>query len=305
MLIREKMMTTSFSPAEQQLVNFVLSQTQRLSSMTVQQLANENFVHPSTLIRVAKKLGYSGWVQLKEDYLKEEDYLSGHFQEVDANLPFSVTDGIMTIAKKMAALELSTIEDTLALVDHDQLNTAKQLLLQAEHIKIFGSNANRLISQDFALKMNRIGKMVTHNASGEGPYEAYNLPDNSCGLLISYTGENTGLVQVARILKQRQIPVIVITSIGENTLADIGDSCLRLTTRERLYSKIGNFSINKSVCYLLDLLYSCVFADNYPHNLNHLIEMGEQIDKRKTSSAVMTEGPVEKVVQFKDSFRPN
>ncbi|MFY1068395.1 MurR/RpiR family transcriptional regulator [Enterococcus sp. AD013-P3] len=305
MLIREKMMTTAFSPAEQQLVDFILSEAQRLSAMTVQQLADENYVHPSTLIRVAKKLGYSGWLELKEAYLREDHYLNGYFQQVDANLPFAAGDGITTIAKKMAALEISTIEDTLSLVDHDQLNTAKQLLLQAEHIKIFGSNANRLISQDFALKMNRIGKMVTHTASGEGPYEAYNMPANSCGLLISYTGENTGLVQIAQILKQQQIPLIVITSIGDNTLARSGDSQLRLTTRERLYSKIGNFSINKSVCYLLDLLYSCVFADNYAINLNHLIEMGERIDKRKTSSAIMKEESVEKTVQFKDSFRPN
>ncbi len=59
----------------------------------------------------------------------------------------------MTIAKKLAKLEQTTIEDTLSLIHHDELQKAKQSLLNASHIKIFASNANTLISQDFVLKM--------------------------------------------------------------------------------------------------------------------------------------------------------
>ena len=75
---------------------------------------------PSTLIRVAKKwvlMAGSVFVML----LAETAYLEGNFQDVDANLPFSTTDGIMTIANKMASLEQMTIHDTLSLIHHDQL----------------------------------------------------------------------------------------------------------------------------------------------------------------------------------------
>lgn len=305
MLLREKMQGTAFSGAEQQLVDFILHYPEKLPYLTVQQLAQTNFVHPSTLIRVAKKLGFSGWVPLKEAYLQEVHYLNDHFQTVDANLPFTATDGIITIAQKMAALEISTIEDTLALVDHDQLNHAKQLLLTDGPIKLFGNNANRLISQDFALKMNRIGKLVTHCIPGEEAYEASCLSAKGCAILISYTGENQMLLKLAEILHQRQVPIITITSIGDNTLSQLADCPLRLTTRERLYSKIGNFSINKSICYLLDLLYACVFAENYAHNLNYLIELGAAVDKRQTNLAIISEDTKEAKLQFKDSFTPN
>ena len=36
----------------------------------------------------------------------------------------------MTIANKMASLEQMTIQDTLSLIHHDQLQKAKQLMLQ-------------------------------------------------------------------------------------------------------------------------------------------------------------------------------
>ncbi len=69
--------------------------------MTIQEIAERCYVHPSTLIRVAKK-----WVLMAGsgcNALAETAYLEGNFQDVDANLPFSTTDGIMTIANKMAS----------------------------------------------------------------------------------------------------------------------------------------------------------------------------------------------------------
>lgn len=305
MLIRERMEETRFSSAEKLLVEDICNHSEELQSLTVQQIAKRNFVHPSTLIRVAKKLGYHGWLELKEDFLAEERYLTKHFQKIDANLPFLPTDGITTIAQKLTALEHSTLDDTLSLIHHDELNRAKQLLLAAQPIKVFGSNANRLISQDFLLKMNRIGKSASQATPGEDAYEALNLPSNSCAILISYTGENHNLRQIAQILKEQAVPFIAITSIGDNEIARLATCSLKMTTRERLYSKIGNFSINTSVTYLLNLLYCCVFSENYQQNLDHLIQTGALIDKRPSTVAVMAESPTTKSIQLQDSFLPN
>ena len=111
-------------------------------------------------------------------------------------------------------------------------------------------------------------------------------------------------MQIAKILQKQNIPIIALTSIGENSLASVSQAVLRMTTRERLYSKIANFTINSSICYLLDVLYSCVFAEDYQKNLNHLIAISELVDNRKTSSAIMAESP-ESMIHFTESFRPN
>ena len=290
MLLTEKMRQTRFSNAENTLVDYILKQDLAIKDLTVKEIAEANFVHPSTLIRVAKKLGYNGWLELRDEFLSEQTYLQTYFDDVDANLPFQTNDGLMTIANKIASLERTTINDTLSLLNHDDLQKAKQLLLKSKKIKIFGSNANLLISQDFALKMRRIQKdVVTSQTMGENAYEAFNSQEDTCAILISYTGENSYILQVAEILKRRKAPFIALTSIGDNTLASMSQAVLRMTTRERLYSKIANFTINSSICYLLDVLYSCVFAEDYQKNLNHLIEIGDLVDNRKTSSAIMAE----------------
>lgn len=305
MLLSEKMKQTDFSNAESALVEYILAKGTAIEPLTIKEIAEANYVHPSTLIRVAKKLGYKGWLELREEFLAEQTYLQTYFEDVDANFPFQTNDGLMTIANKIASLERTTIDDTLSLLNHDELQKAKQLLLNAKQIKIFGNNANLLISQDFALKMRRIQKnVVMSQTMGEDAYEAFNSQEDTCAILISYTGENGFIMQIAKILQKQNIPIIALTSIGENTLASFSQAVLRMTTRERLYSKIGNFTINSSICYLLDVLYSCIFAEDYQKNLNHLIEVSELVDKRKTSSAIMAESP-ESLIQFTESFRPN
>lgn len=304
MLIQEKIRQTSFSDAEQNVVAFILKRPQSLN-LTIKEVAEATFVHPSTLIRIAKKLDFKGWVEFKNAFLKEQDYLTHHFQTVDANLPFTPNDGLLRIASKLAQLEQTTISDTLSLIQHDSLKMAKDLLLKARITRIFGNNANTLIAQDFAVKMNRIGKIVTTSQiQGETAYEAYNLTKNDTAILISYTGENSTILQTAKILAAQEVPFIAITSIGDNSLMEIATCTLQMTTRERLYSKIGNFTTNLSITYLLDVLYSVVFAENYQQELEHLIKIGQQIDHRKISSTIMSEKN-QVPVQIHDSFTPN
>ncbi|MGL9893926.1 MurR/RpiR family transcriptional regulator [Enterococcus mundtii] len=290
MLLKEKLKQINFSPSESEVIRFLQANETTLADRTIQQIAATCYVHPSTLIRIAKKMGFHGWVDFRDAFIAETEYLQGNFQEVDANLPFSENEGIMTIANRIAALERMTIQDTLSLLMHDDLQQAKQLLLRANKIVLFSSDTNTLIAQSFKLKMNRIKQEVTIvPTSGESYYDAYNCQPENCAILISYTGENQMMLRTAEILKEKNVPILSLTSIGESSLSTASDVVLRLTTRERLYSKISSFTINTSISYLLDVLYSCVFAEHYRENLNYLIEVGQKVDTRQISSSIMKE----------------
>lgn len=290
MLLQEKMRQAKLAPAERSVIDYLLLYPDAVKQVTIKQLADKTYVHPSTFIRVAKKLGFDGWLDLKSAYLEELDYINSHFGDIDANLPFSSNDSIMTIAQKLAKLEQTTIEDSLSLIHHNSLEHAKKLLNEANTIKIFGSNVNTLISRDFILKMRRLKKNVTiSNIDGEQAYESVNTDEKTCVILISYTGENAMILKVAEILQTTGAKMIGITSIGDNKLSEAVDCVLNITTRERLYSKIANFTINTSICYLLDVLYAVVFAENYHHNLDQLIKIGTRFDTRPTTSAIIAE----------------
>ena len=290
MLLIERLKNDSFSDAEQSLVNYLIEHPEQLHDMTTQKLADLTHTNPTSLIRVAKKFGFIGWTDLKEAYLEEWRYLNSHFTTIDANFPFNQSDHLVSIANKISALQQNTLQDTLSLIDPESLQLAQHLLLDADEIIIFASHTNALIAQDFVTKMRRINKKTSISSTYDySTYEAFNSSPKTCAIIISYTGEDDAFIDCMNILKKQHAPIISITSIGDNHISTQSDCSLKITTREKLYSKIGNFTSNTSVIYLLNLLYSIVFTADYETNLHHLIQIGRSSDTRKTTLDIIKE----------------
>ncbi len=288
MLLTEKMKENSFSPAEKAIIDYMFDERENIHDKTAKQIAEETYTHPSTLIRVAKKLRLNGWIELKNIFMEEIDYLNSHFKDIDANYPFNERDSALTIANKMALLNQMTISDTLSLINHDELQKATDLLNQAEEIKIFSLSNNLLLCHDFKSQMIRIGKKV-NLCTVDREHEAASCNSNTCAIVISYTGETPTITGLLPMLKKRKTPIIALTSIGDNTLTKYADCIFRITTREKLYSKIGSFSSNDSISFLLDVLYGCVFSKDYKKNLSYKINISKYYDHRKSSNKVMEE----------------
>lgn len=306
MLLSEKMKQVKLSPAEQNIIKFMQEHPFDLDQYAISQLANQLYVHPSTFIRLAKKLEFDGWLSLRQTFKEEQQYLNARFQQINPNLPFSANDNEMLIASNIAHLESATLMDSFELLTPQKLKTAKKLLKNAKQIKIFGSSGNLMVAKDFMLKMQRLNCPIEmSDVIGETLYQAYNTGPDTCAILISYTGENSAIINIAKMLKKKNTPIIALTSIGDNQLSRHSDCTLFLTTREKLYSKIASFTINTSISYLLDILYSLYFSINYQQNLNHVLEMGEMIDTRQSSSSIMQEEKQKIRYQIQDSFRPN
>lgn len=290
MLIIEHLRAMTFSDAENQIADYLIRHPHELDQLTTQNLASFTHTNPNSVIRLAKKLGFDGWTSLRTEYQKEWQYLNSHFNVIDANIPFDHTDDVITIMHKLAQLEQNTISDTVSLVERESLVKAQKLLLDAKQIIIFASLTNANIATDFVTKMRRIGMPVTLSSEFDvSVYEAYNARPDTCGLIISYTGENATYVHCGKFLKQKGARILSLTNMGDNQIARMSDCNLSITTRERLYSKIGNFTSNTSIIYLLDLLYSVVFAANYQKNLDHLIQIGQAYDSRTTTNTMIEE----------------
>lgn len=285
MLIRERLERCEFSNSERVIIDYILKEKMNIKDMTTKDIANATYTSPSTLIRIAHKMKFKGWNELKEAYLKEEAYLETHFLDVDANFPFTNDDTIMSIASKLAILKKEAIDDTLSLVTHDDLQKAVQTIRKASSIYVFAVSNNGLITQEFAHNMSRIQKKVTIcNLQGELVYSAMNADSHSIAIIVSYSGETPILSRVIQALKVNQIPIIAITNIGENTVSKNADVVLRICTREKLYSKIATFSTDISFEYILDLLYSCIFALNYDKNVERKTKISSMIEKGRFST---------------------
>ena len=275
MLIVNQIENTHFSKTEKEIVDYIIDQGMYIEKMSANEIARNTFTSAPLLVRIAKKLGYSGFNEFKSAYLKELSYMLEE-TDVDASIPFLLSDDLMTITKNLALLEKETIQDTQQLNHHDDLQEAVRLLQKAQVIDVYGVLDHVLLA--------KVIDQVT------GQKRSACLADEShCAIIISYSGQTREMVEVAEIYHKRNIPFISITCMAENSISRLADVHLYLSSREMLHIKIGDFASTTSLKYLFDILYAGVFSYDYKKNLETKIVVASYVDDRQSEDEYINE----------------
>lgn len=288
MLIQQKLEELdTLSSNEKEVAQFLLAHKNNIKHLSITEISKQTFTSPSTTVRLAQKLGYYGWKELKEAFYEETKYLESHFMEIDPNQKNTIQD----ISGIMASLLKNTIDDTHNLLEHDALQKAVLALNEADSIYIFAITNTASITYDFQYKMKYLYKKVYIIDNPE--LFAFTFPTikkNDCCLMISYSGETFSIFHLDHYLKNRVFKAISVTSIGDNSLLHMTDHHLYISTREKLSSKIGHYVSNESIHYILDVLYSCLFSLNYQENIKKKFDFAKTIDyERSSSTSVLQE----------------
>lgn len=263
MLISQKLeaMTVDCKDARSTVGAFMLEQRIKLQDFSMQQVADATFTSRPTLVRIAKKLGYSGWNELVKKYVEECRYYESHFAHIDPNFPFEAGDSTRMIADKVGHVMVESILDTLDMLDHDVLSHAAALLARANRAAMLCISPNSIV--------------------------------------ISYSGNNERRAPMRYLagLWEKGVPIIAITSAGDNLLRSQADYVLSMSSREKLYSKVATFATEDSISFLLNTLYACCFALNYEKNLRYKIDASRKIELERYTrlrEAMEEEFPLEK-----------
>lgn len=270
-----------FSESEKDIARYILDKQENILDFPIKKLAKETYTSPATIVRLCHKLGLQGYGDFKIKFSAELQAEHKIKNRVDVNYPFQESDDSLQIAYKLASLNQEAIEDTLSLIDFKLLEQIVEKICQARHIYIFGSCNSMLAALEFQHKMLRIGKLVElRELSGEQIFLAYNCQKDDIAIIISYSGETSSLINYAAVLKEQKVPVIGITSLGENQLSQYCQYILNTGSREKIFNKIAPFSSKTSITFLLDMIFSLVFQKNYQQNIQKKLNIDKSHDHR-------------------------
>lgn len=285
MLIIENLrIKDDMSNSEKCIADFILEIGIKIDKYSTRNLAESTYTSPATVIRFCKKLGFSGFDEFKESFIKEINYLNQQSGKIDVNFPFSKDDTLMKAANNISHLYMDTIQDTMSLVDYDSLQKAITIIKYSDCISIFSAGTLLNQAESFKEKMMKIGKRVSiSNNLNYQLYEVECLTSRDIAIIISYSGETEKIIEIARECKKRSIQIIAITSFGENTLSQYASCKLVLSTKESLFQNLGDFSTHISLNLILDILYSSYFLLNYDENYNKKLEKTKKLEYKRYS----------------------
>ena len=275
--LNELKQMNKLTSTEQGIVNYILTYPEELEKISSRQLAELTYTSPATVVRICQKLGFSGYSEFKIKYLQEVNQ-TPRMDQINRTNPITSEDSLHRIVNKVAALEITAIEQTKKGIDLDQLNRVSELLNQATCIDFYAFDNNLHLAKNACSHFLYAGKQaVIHDSSNAQFMQAFASVEGHVAIIISRTGENPMLYRIANVLREKKIPLLVLTESRHSSLAKISTEHLYLYNVHR-FTDMGTILFQTSVQYLFDLLFAILFSRNFENSVKQN-EMYEEINE--------------------------
>ncbi|KRM24345.1 MurR/RpiR family transcriptional regulator [Latilactobacillus graminis] len=267
---------TNLSEKYKQIADYILKTDHFDQSLTIQELALDCAVSTATISRFAKALTFANFQALKMALLaKQRPTDNPLFHEI------SSTDNYLTMADKIFTSNTNALKATRSLLTDAQLQQAVNYINHAKRLNFFGLGASGIVAQDGYHKFLRTTIPTVYNQDYHLQLmQATQLTVQDCALIISHSGQNKDALEIARILKERRVPLIVITSFGNSTLANLGDVTLLSISEETNYRAEALHALIAQIS-IVDSLFMMVAVTNGAQTEQSFQAIRTEIDRTR------------------------
>lgn len=256
------------SATEKAIIDYILKNPEETSRLTIYKLAEKTYTSPSSIIRLCKKNGYSGFKEFSKELIYEQAIRTNYKEASMSDL--KRTDEIEEIVSKVTHKNIISLEETERLLDFEVLKKCIQELYSCERLAIFGMGASQIVAKDAQLKFTRINKMshVSEDWHTQLLY-AKNMTERDVALVISYSGQTEEMITCAQTAKANGATVISITRVADSPIERLADYSLYVASNEFSF-RSGAMSSRIAQLNLIDILYSGYVSQMYDESLEIL-----------------------------------
>ncbi|MFB1050337.1 MurR/RpiR family transcriptional regulator [Paraliobacillus sp. JSM ZJ581] len=266
--IRLKEYIDQASTTEQGIISYILKYPEEASKLTIYQLAEQTFSSPSSIIRLCKKNGFTGYKEFSKSLVYEQAVRKNYKNKKIADV--TQADSVKEVIDKVTNKNILSLEETASLLDYDVIGDCVELIHDCEKLVLFGIGASLIVAKDAQLKFTRINKMVYVAEDWHTQLlMARNMTSNDIGIVISYSGETQEMVQCAKTVKENQARLISITKYGNSTISELTDYKLFVAANEYAF-RSGAMSSRISQLNLVDILYTSYVNMQYEKSIKIL-----------------------------------
>lgn len=246
---------------ERAVVDWIVGHPNDVADATARHVADCACVSPSTVTRLCQKLGFDGWPDFKLKFAvnrrAEEMGLFADFSKslVANGAPIGFTE------KMLMRFYNGVTHATAAKIDEQTLLHFKNALRCASHIDFYATGLNHAIAQRAAFLFQTIGLSCNvYDEANVHMIERLDVDSGHLACLLSHTGENVKIMEIAEILARRRVPSIAILGSADSALGTLVDVCIELFAAP-MSSMLTQLSYSLSLGYIIDLLYVSLLGD--------------------------------------------
>lgn len=240
-----RMRLPQLTSLERRIVESLMSKNDISEKTSLKTIALENDVSEAMVIKVAKKLNFSGFREFRTSliYYKNSDSANLH-TEIEPD------DSSEALLEKVFKTSIQAMEETLSVLDIHHFNRAADILFKGKHIDLYAVGGSASVAQDLLHKLLKIGiRAMVHNDAHIMMMSASILTDDDVVIAISHSGMSKSVIEPTKLASYNGAKVIAITNYDESPLAQCADIVLNSTSQgshllgENAASRIAQLNI--------------------------------------------------------------
>lgn len=277
-LLKEMQNTRELTEREQDICNYILEHPEQIAKLSSRELGEATFTSAASVTRFCQKLGCKGYPDFRIRFLSEIQ--SGRIVQQEEKVMLSERENTLTLLQKVTELQKQAVEETRKELSLEQLMRVGEMLHKAEYIDFYAYDVNIHLARYGCSQFFHAGKIASvYSESNVQELQALIKKNGHLAILISHTGENAKLVEIAKTLKRNHTKIIVIATGREQTLSKWGDEFLLAASSQGM-REFWSAVFFTSAKYLLDVLFGLEFSHRYEENMK-LNQTYERIGKDK------------------------
>ena len=264
----------NLSAKEKKIADFILEHPKDSVNPSIEELAERIGISESTMVRFAKKLGYSGYQRFRIALARETVPSNEQLFEAEVSDEGDAAEIVFKHACK-------NLEATYAKLDRSVIKNVSSLLSKCNKLYLMGLGGSNTLAQDAYHKLIRTGL----NCQYASDYHMQLMlcsqaKEGDAALLFSHTGAGYDTLALAEELKSQRCPIVVLTSNTRSPLAKMGDLVLGVQGGSS-HVVAESFSSRITTLALIDVLYIEVMELLKEEGLDNLNKMRDIIAKRR------------------------
>lgn len=189
----------NFTNHERDVAEYILGHMDQIPDISAGELARASLTSKATVVRLSKKLGLSGYQELKLRLVAEMNQ-SERISQLISKEPITGNSSYSDIILTLPELYDKAITNTRLTLDKNTMMRIGRFLQGAECIDIYGTGISYVLAQAAAFKFATLGLECSAYESINGHYLAARKHKRTVAFLISFTGANRTVERMGEYL---------------------------------------------------------------------------------------------------------
>lgn len=253
LLLRIENTLPHLSKSEQKVAIYIQQNPKAIVNLSVAALADACGVSDPTVVRAYKKLGFSGYEDLKLTLAQATVSPSEIIHE-----DIGASDSIQQVRDKVFQSAILALQFTRDMLNPEDVEAAAQILMHARKTVIFGLGGSAPVAMDLHHKLLRLGLDAAVYTDPHLQMIACNyLDERDAVFAISHSGSSRCVVDSTHAAKSRGAMVISLTSAGKSPLSKLADIRLNTNSKETKY-RVVSIASRVAALTIADTIYTYI-----------------------------------------------